>query len=195
MTSQINYISINTTYPVAGQDNDSQGFRNNFTAISAGLGVAKSEITALQTNAVLVADLATSTTPVVNNLLQSSITNGTYNQFYSLFYPGGTVSTTANISLINGGIQSFTLSGNATLTFTNWPASGQYGIVKVILKGDTIAVRTPVFATANGGIIHYATGFANPFTVGAIGSTKLEVIEAWTVDAGANVYIKLSGEY
>jgi len=194
MTSQINYISINTTYPVAGQDNDSQGFRNNFTAISAGLGVAKSEITALQTNTLLKADLATGTTPVVNNLLQSSITNGTHNQFYGIFYPGGTVSTTANINLANGSIQQFTLAGNATLTFTGWPAVPAYGIIRVILKGDTIAVRTPVFATANGGVVRFATGFS-PFTVGAIGSTKLEVIEAWSVDAGANVYIKLSGEY
>ena len=44
MTSQINFGAISTTYPVAGVDNNSQGFRDNFTAISAGLAVAKTEL-------------------------------------------------------------------------------------------------------------------------------------------------------
>ena len=31
MTSSINPNNIDGTYPIAGQDNDSQGFRDNFT--------------------------------------------------------------------------------------------------------------------------------------------------------------------
>ena len=31
MTSQINFNNIDGTYPIAGQDNSSQGFRDNFT--------------------------------------------------------------------------------------------------------------------------------------------------------------------
>ena len=33
MASNINPNNIDGTYPVAGQDNDSQGFRTNFTNI------------------------------------------------------------------------------------------------------------------------------------------------------------------
>ena len=33
MTSAINPNNIDSAYPVAGQDNDSQGFRDNFTNI------------------------------------------------------------------------------------------------------------------------------------------------------------------
>ena len=36
-------------FPVAGQDNDSQGFRDNFTTIKTGLQTAQSEISTLQT--------------------------------------------------------------------------------------------------------------------------------------------------
>ena len=54
MTSQINYSAIDATYPVAGQDNDSQGFRDNFTAIKTALQYAKSEITDVQTNGAVV---------------------------------------------------------------------------------------------------------------------------------------------
>ena len=33
MASNINPNNVDTTYPIAGQDNDSQGFRDNFTNI------------------------------------------------------------------------------------------------------------------------------------------------------------------
>jgi len=58
MTSQINYGIINNNFPVPGADNDSNGFRENFLAISTALAVAKTEITQLQTNAIISADLA-----------------------------------------------------------------------------------------------------------------------------------------
>jgi hypothetical protein len=39
--------TIDGTYPVAGVDNDTQGFRDNFTIIKTGLATAQSEITSL----------------------------------------------------------------------------------------------------------------------------------------------------
>ena len=44
MASNINSNNIDGTYPIAGQDNDSQGFRTNFTNIKNNLAYAKSEI-------------------------------------------------------------------------------------------------------------------------------------------------------
>lgn len=164
MTSQINYASITTTYPVAGIDNDSQGFRDNFTAISAGLAVAKTEITALQTNSVLVAGLTTGT-PVTNNMLGSTIYNGLYNAFYGVYFDGGSVSASANINLNNGPVQKFTLTGTPTLTFTNWPTAGQAGYVKVHIVSDQNGVRYPVLSTSNSGTLRYDTSFpTNPVT-------------------------------
>jgi hypothetical protein len=63
MTSQINPSSIDITYPIAGQDNDSQGFRTNFKNIQTGLETARSEITVLQNsivNPATIANVATS---------------------------------------------------------------------------------------------------------------------------------------
>jgi hypothetical protein len=50
MSSQITATSalINTAYPIAGQSNDTQGFRNNFTYIQLALTTASNEITNLQ---------------------------------------------------------------------------------------------------------------------------------------------------
>jgi hypothetical protein len=185
MTSQINYGAINTTYPVAGQDNNSQGFRDNFTAISAGLGIAKSEITALQTNAILKADLATGTTTVQNNMLGSTIYNALYSQFYGVYFDGSLlgISANANIDLTNGPIQKFKLAGNPTLTFVNWPSTtGQWAKIQIILVGDGAGVRTVSFSTERSGTIHYATDYPTlpgtstlGFTVGGEGVESIQV--------------------
>lgn len=51
MPSQINYEDIDANFPVAGQDNDSQGFRDNFSTIKTSFQDAQSEISELQLNA------------------------------------------------------------------------------------------------------------------------------------------------
>jgi hypothetical protein len=53
MTSAINPNDIDGTYPVAGQDNNSQGFRDNFTNTKTNFQYAANEITDLQSKAVL----------------------------------------------------------------------------------------------------------------------------------------------
>ena len=53
MASQINYDIIDGTYPVAGQDNSSQGFRDNFTNIKNNFESAYDEITDIQNKVIL----------------------------------------------------------------------------------------------------------------------------------------------
>lgn len=48
MASNINPVNINVTYPIPGQDNDTQGFRDNFSNIKNNFIVAGIEISALQ---------------------------------------------------------------------------------------------------------------------------------------------------
>jgi len=161
MTSQIDYGAITTSYPVAGEDNDSQGFRDNFTAIAAGLAQAKTELTQLQNSAVLRADLATNTTAVLNDLNGSTIANALYNKFYGVYYAVNGVSATANINLANGPMQRFNLSGDPTLTFTGWPTSG-HATVRVAIAASvnpSAIVRKPTFATTAGGTIKYDVAF------------------------------------
>jgi len=53
MASNINPNSIDNTYPIAGQDNDSQGFRDNFTNTKSNFEHSRDEIDDLQNNALL----------------------------------------------------------------------------------------------------------------------------------------------
>lgn len=190
MTSQINFSSIDTAYPVAGQDNNSQGFRDNFTAIAAALSTAKTELTEIQTKAVLTQSLG-GATAVANNLLGSTLSNGLYKQFNGVVRQTSGVTTITDIDLNNGPLQVFTLNASATLRFNNWPTDA-YGRVRVHLRGNGAGVWTPTLSTSNGGSIIYATGFP-AITLGI--NQKHKVVEAWSYDAGATVYVQYIGEF
>ena len=68
MASSLSPSSIDATFPVAGQDNDSQGFRDNFNQIKTDLTNAKSELENLQSTAVLKASLTSPAVTVSNDL-------------------------------------------------------------------------------------------------------------------------------
>jgi hypothetical protein len=63
--STINTNGINVNYPVPGENNSSQGFRDNFTNIKNNINTAGTEITELQSKAVLKAGLTG--IPIDNN--------------------------------------------------------------------------------------------------------------------------------
>ena len=191
MTSLINTIAvIDTTYPVAGQDNDSQGFRNNFGAIDQKFVQATTEVTDLQTRALVNSDA--NNDPAVNDLFGSSITNGLYNKFYTTAHEFN-AATSADIDLHNGVFQVVTLTGNATLTFNNWPTTGQYAKTTIHFKSDSVSARTPTLASHLGTVV-FASDFPGTFIMD-IDGTKVKVIEAWSYDAGVTVFVRYLGEF
>ena len=179
MTSQITTDNIDALYPIAGQDNDSQGFRDNFNAIKEGLLTAKSEITQLQTNAILSASLADVPAPVDNDLLGSSINNGYYNNFHGVLYvPLGSVSSQTDINVTSGSIQSFTLNASTvTFTFKNWPDAGYYANLRVHFQGQNNGAFTAELYSEGGGTIikdlNFPTNFATGFVKNADGAQLL----------------------
>lgn len=149
--SLINFSAIDATYPVAGQDNNSQGFRDNFGTIKTGLGQASTEITAMQNNAAF--------KNAANDFGQNVLSNAVYKTFYGVAADLGTITTNTDISLLTGPLQSVTLATNPTFTFKNWPTSGKYASVRMMIYSDGNAVRVPAFSTENAGVIKYAKDF------------------------------------
>lgn len=176
MTSQIDTSTIDVLYPIAGQDNDSQGFRDNFNNIVGALNTAKDEIETLQTKAILSSDL-TNNTVVTNDLSGSSIKNGTYKQFYQEIYADATASESSmDIDLENGSFQSFIMQTNITFTFRNWPGPNpsdpsssvegvpyQHGIVRVLLSSNLAGTaREATFTSENNGTVKPGVSNINP---------------------------------
>lgn len=117
--STINTNGIDVNYPIPGVNNNSQGFRNNFTAIKNNLNTAASEITDLENKVVLKTALAN--TILNNDMANTLISNASTLQFRATTYNlGNSLSGTVLVNCSLGDVQYGTLGGNATLTFGNW---------------------------------------------------------------------------
>lgn len=100
MSSNISTTGINTSYPIAGQDNDTQGFRDNFSSIKYNLTTAATEITALQANVSGFGTIISNVSTIQTQLVNGSFANITLTSALSL----ANISTTqrASISPSNG---------------------------------------------------------------------------------------------
>jgi hypothetical protein len=130
MSSNINPNNIDGTYPVAGQDNNSQGFRDNFTNIKTNFQYAEDEITELQSKALLKSALTGTT--LDNDMLGSLIYNATIADFgASRIALGLSISGPQTINYALGHFQTLRTNGNVNLSFSNFPVSGIAGVVSV----------------------------------------------------------------
>jgi len=147
MTSAINPNNIDGTYPVAGQDNNSQGFRDNFTNTKTNFQYASDEITDLQNKAVLKAALTGST--LNNDMLGSLLSNAQLQDMSETRVSLGTVSGSVTINYVSGSVQTLTTNGSISLAFTNFPAAGAAGSVTIQVSVSSVAhtLTLPVAVT------------------------------------------------
>jgi len=184
MTSQINPNNIDGTYPVAGQPNNTQGFRDNFTNIKTNFSAAATEITDLENNGVFKAAL--SGTTLDNNMSDNLIYAVKLND---VSYTALTqTATTGSITLDYSAAQYQTIAptANISLGFSNWPASGSYGelTINVVVTNTAYTMTLPVAVTLGlTGIQGYS---ANVITFAATGTYKFKFS---TVDSGTTITI------
>lgn len=126
MTSAINYLSINENFPVAGQDNDTQVFRDNFDTIKESLRVAGVEITDLQTNTggILVTDLLDGELSVGSDFGLRKIANAVLENPRLQTLDGRGESPILlgplTIDAKSGGYQIYTIGADLTVDFLNF---------------------------------------------------------------------------
>ena len=126
MASNIVPGNIDGNFPVAGQDNSSQGFRDNFGATKTNFTNAKTEIEDLQDNK--------ASTNATSNFAGNVLQKPQLKDYSETVYPHGNVSGTTTVSHINGNYQTATTTGAITLSLTNFPSSGTLG--RIILDID-----------------------------------------------------------
>jgi hypothetical protein len=137
MTSAINPNNIDGAYPVAGQDNNSQGFRDNFTNTATNFQYAADEISDLQAKAVLKAALTGE--PLNNDMGGSVLSNAQLQDMSETVVALGTVSGTNTINYALGSFQTLTTNGAVALAFTNFPVAGTAGTVRVQVTVASVA--------------------------------------------------------
>ena len=193
--SQINTNGINVNYPIPGVNNNSQGFRDNFTAIRTNLNTASTEITDLQNNVVVKSALAN--TVVNNNMANTLISNALTRSFRASTYNlGNNISNTVTINASLGDVQYGTISGNTTVQFAGWAPSGTQSNLQLQLSVSNsqavISFPSQVSMTGSYGV-ETLENFANVANVATVsipyGVTQLEY-RLSTTDCGNNITIE-----
>lgn len=192
MTSQVNPNNIDGTYPVAGQDNDSQGFRDNFTNIRNNLTFAKAEIEDLQNKAVLKSALLNTT--LSNDFAGSAIVNPTLTSWRETYNDIGAVSGSVTINFTNGNFQKITMAGSVILNFS-WPANTDenYASIKLWASNPSSAyvLTFPNSLTlGNPSSIIGFSGNTITFSSAEISNSTDYFFEIFTVDGGTTLGIR-----
>lgn len=184
MASLINPNNIDGSYPVAGQDNNSQGFRDNFTNIKVNFQYAEDEINDLQDNVVLKSALSGGS--VDNDMSGGTIYNVNLNDVSTSRTVLSTGSGTVTINFAASGYQTISTTGSVTLAFTNFPAAGYYGEVIVAIS----VTSTAHTVTLPGSVTQGTTGIqglsSGTITFSAIGTYVFSFASS---DGGATVAI------
>ena len=145
MASNIVPGNIDGTYPVAGQDNSSQGFRDNFNAIKNNFTEAQSEINDLDTNK---ANLDAG-----NDFSGNTIADAELKDNSETVYPHGTTGGSITLNHESGHYQTLTTNASITLAFTNLPAINKLGRIildiNVVSTAHTITIPTAVLVAGN----------------------------------------------
>jgi hypothetical protein len=177
VTSNINFAAINQNFPVAGQDNDTQVFRDNFDTIRNNFFEAKTEITDLQDNA--------ARTDGDNDFLYNVVGSLTLQDAYlrKKDYGAAIVAGTQDISFKQAMYHVVKVGANTSLSFTEFPTGavdvtglGQIGKATLELYSDG-AARTITFTTTGGTVIKKSPGFPGSVTVTS--ATNPVIIEVW----------------
>ena len=184
MTSAINPNNIDGAYPVAGQDNDSQGFRDNFTNTKTNFEYAADEITDLQNKAVLKAALTGGV--LDNNMAGSLLSNAQLQDMSETRVALGTISGTATIDYSAGSYYTLTTSGSVSLSFTNFSVAGTASRVRVKITVASTAHTVTLPAAVSVGTSNIQGISSNVITFNLVGTYEFEFE---TVDAGTTITV------
>ena len=184
MTSAINPNDIDGTYPIAGQDNNSQGFRDNFTNTKTNFQYAANEITDLQTNVVLKAALTG--TVLDNDMGGSPLSNANISDFSAVAAILGTLSGSVTINYVAGHYQTVTTGGSISLAFTNFPAAGNFGVVRVQVTVNNTAYTVTLPAAVSVGTSNLQGYSSGVITFNRVGTYTYDFT---TSDGGTTISV------
>lgn len=182
MTSTVtSYLSkIKQNFPVKGQDNDSQGFRDNFHNIHEAIKYVDANVNLLDQTTI-----KTNTTSTFGgNTVDSANFKNCSNELYSYALQTDAV----NIDYSLGSYQKFELSsGLHDLYIENWPGAGKSGNLKLSVTSVSEAYTAINFlGTTDIGPVQ------NPYELTPGVSNFFEL---WNEEDSGNVYVKQINEY
>jgi hypothetical protein len=208
--SNINYVSINENFPVAGQDNDTQVFRDNFDTIKTSLRYAKEELEIFQNSTTGVARLNQS-----NDFNQNIISNAVLQGNRDALFDGGNYNqATLDVTYTNGAYQIFKFAAPVEINFLEFPENETpAGVGKVTLElYSDGSSKTITFKSIGGLVYKKNAGFpvnvkddplatpeirtvgAFPATLTLTSATDPVIIEVWRYKS-ATIFLNYVGVF
>ena len=187
MPCNINPNNIDGNYPIAGQDNDSQGFRDNFSNIKNNFTFAKSEIEDLQNNAIL--KNALTGTTLSNDMNRAVLYRPQLRSYTSAFTDLGPTTGIVTLTFLDANVQKITTNGQIELVFADFPTgNGIYSTMRVWLSiqntVDTVVLPNKVVYGLSG-----ITGYNSSTKAITFAATGDYMFEFSTADGGTTFWI------
>ena len=183
MASNIVPGNIDATYPRAGQDNSSQGMRENFSSIKDNFTEASTEITAIQANK---ANLNAS-----NDFANNEVIKAKFKNTSETTYGHGSISSGAiTLNHNNGHYQTATVTASTTFAFINFPASGLGRIILDVTVSPTASTLVFPSAVIKADNVHGSDGTSDSILPG-LGRVLYEFLSP---DGGTTVLMHQLGK-
>ena len=196
----ITTTDLDTEFPVPGQDNDSQGFRDNFTVINDNFTASKARLEDLETYTVR--NEANNTFLPLSTGGTARLINPTLQNHTEVKYDVGTVSSTATINFSgdeSGNYQTIILEDDTELTIDAATVhdSGYYGKITLHMTaiGSTRNLTWDSSLTIK--FDNESEDFWNRDTTGisTIAPGDVHIIELWTYQGSTTYYAKYVGSF
>jgi len=186
--STVEFQNIDEEFPIAGQDNDSQGFRDNFAIIKEALQNSSDELTELLTYAARKDQANDFNGETLQNASLLNISEDAYNT--------DTLQTDTNIEWTDGLYQNVTIGiEEITLVLGEWPENGKLGKMRLVLRTNSNLQRVVNLQAANTGTIRVSPNWP----VGGLKTTANiatpVIIDVWTSDGGSTIFAEYIGEF
>lgn len=199
MASNIVTTTLDENYPIAGRDNDTQGFRDNFGIIKANFNAAKAEIEDLQDN-VLRRDKE-------NTLGGSKIVDANIQASTEVMYSDLNInSAIVPVQFTSGHYHKYNLTDpSSTYTFNleGWPDSSQESrLAKITIELLSTEGEKTITWTGTGqqgiSVFKKSANWPTEFTVplsNTVEDYTPVLVEFWSYDGGNTIYANFLGSF
>lgn len=174
------YINkINEFYPVAGADNNSQGFRDNFKNTKVSLELLDESVNKLELNSVVL-------TNPINNFSNNIIKQAIFQDCGTVVFDTTTETQPADVILdyTNGSYQKYKVSGGThNFSVSNWPGTNRSG--SMILSVTTASTSATYVNFSSVNVYNY--GASLPVL---ISGTNPTIFQIWSDGNSDNLYVK-----
>ncbi len=192
-SNDINTGGINALYPLAGQDNDSQGFRDNFSNIKTAIDSAKNAISTIE---------GTAPSKQADNDFNDNTISKVILQDSGLAAPSAeTLAGETNVDFTAGHYRRLICTtekpSTNTVVVQNWGPANALSHMTLEVRSNNTSQKFLNFSTPSGNILTDSTNLnlTSDFDMTDGNNTTKHIFELWSPDQGANIFIYYKGKF